>query len=296
MDIRHLRHFLALAEEGSFTQAARREFIVQSGISASIRALESDLGVHLYVKGTRPPRLTAEGRALVPAAREAVRSFTAVYDAVGQASSRLTGWLRMGVFSHVEHLVPLAGVLSRMAVRHPDLDVTLSQLPTEEMLRLLKAGQLDCAVLSAPEPAPRELEVTPLAVEPIVLAGASSHPLGRASSVSVRDLADQRFVEPPRYWAVRTDLDRLFRDAGLRRRRVFEVDDWGIVLDLVAGGAGLAFVPQAVAEQGRESGVWAKTLADATIERRVDFVLPRGQAATPAARVLRTELVAAVSG
>ncbi|GAA4547410.1 LysR family transcriptional regulator [Amycolatopsis samaneae] len=295
MDIRHLRHFLALVEEGSFTRAARREFIVQSGFSSSIRALENDLGVDLYVKGTRPPRLTAEGRALIPAAREALRSFHAVHDAVGQAGRRLTGWLTIGVFTHVEHLVPVAGVLSRMTALHPALELRMSQLPTEVMLQRLADGRLDCALLSAPEAAPRELEITHLATEPFVLAGSRGHPLHRSSSIGLADLANQRFVEMPRYWAVRTELDRLFREAGLRRERVCEVDDWGMALDLVAGGAGLAFLPRAVAEQGRDAGVWSVTLDDAVVERPVDFVLPRGEAATPAARRLRTELVAAVS-
>ncbi|MDT8915304.1 LysR family transcriptional regulator [Amycolatopsis sp. PS_44_ISF1] len=295
VEIRQLRHFLALVEEGSFTQAARREFIVQSGLSSSIRALEQDLGVALYVKGTRPLRLTAEGRALIPAAREALRGFDSVHEAVGQVSRRLTGRLGIGVFTHVEHLVPLAAVLSRMTVLHPGLELGLAQLPTEEMVRLITAGRLDCALLSATGAARRELDLTRLAAEPFVLAGSRDHPLGHAPSIALGDLANERFVDVPRYWAVRTRLDRLFREAGLRRRQVCEVDDWGLALDLVAGGAGLAFLPRAVAEQGRGGGVWHQTLTDVELERRIDFALPRGDAASPAARRLRVELVAAVS-
>lgn len=106
MEIRHLRHFLALAEEGTFTRAADREKIVQSGLSSSIRALEKDLGVDLYVKGTRPLRLTAAGIALVPIARSAVRAITAAYEAVSDVNDHLAGRLRVGTFTHIEHLVP----------------------------------------------------------------------------------------------------------------------------------------------------------------------------------------------
>lgn len=295
MEIRQLRHFLALVEEGSFTEAARREFIVQSGLSSSIRALESDLGVALYVKGTRPLRLTAEGRALIPAAREAVRGFDSVHEAVGQVSRRLAGRLRIGVFTHVEHIVPLVAVLSRMTVLHPGLELRLAQLPTEEMVRLITVGRLDCAILSATEAARQELDITGLAAEPFVLAGSRRHPLRHAGSIALSDLADERFVDVPRYWAVRTQLDQLFLEAGLRRKQVCEVDDWGMALDLVAGDVGLAFLPRAVAEQGRDSGVWHRVLTDVEVERRVDFALPRGYAASPAARRLQIELVAAVS-
>ena len=65
MELRQLRHFLALAEERSITRAARRELIVQSGLSNSLQALERELGTPLYIRGTRPVRLTAAGEALV---------------------------------------------------------------------------------------------------------------------------------------------------------------------------------------------------------------------------------------
>ncbi|MGW1290844.1 LysR family transcriptional regulator, partial [Streptomyces sp. NPDC002586] len=72
MELRHLRHFVALAEERNFTRAAARELIVQSGLSSSVRALEKTLGTVLFVRGTRPVRLTVEGEALLPAARHAL--------------------------------------------------------------------------------------------------------------------------------------------------------------------------------------------------------------------------------
>lgn len=298
MDVRHLRHFLALVEEGSFTRAARREFIVQSGLSSSVRALEDDLGVDLYVKGMRSLRLTAEGRALVPAAREAIRSFDAVRDAVGDVRERLAGRLSVGVFTHVEHLLPLAKVLARLTGAHPSLELKLTQLATEEMVRLVVDGGLDCAIISASEAVRHELDVTRLAAESFVLTGHRTHPLRRASVITLADLSGERFVEMPRYWAVRRQLDRLFQEAGVRRKQVCEVDDWGLARDLVANNAGLAFLPRAVAAQSPEDGesdVWHRKLDDVVIERRIDLALPRGHAASPAARALRKELLAAIT-
>ena len=74
MELRQLRHFLALAEERSITRAARRELIVQSGLSNSLQALERELGTPLYIRGTRPVRLTAAGEALVGPARRTLAS------------------------------------------------------------------------------------------------------------------------------------------------------------------------------------------------------------------------------
>src|SRR6185312_8325090 len=74
MELRQLRHFLALVEERSITRAAKRELIVQSGLSNSLQALERELGTPLYVRGTRPVRLTAAGEALVGPARRTLTS------------------------------------------------------------------------------------------------------------------------------------------------------------------------------------------------------------------------------
>jgi DNA-binding transcriptional LysR family regulator len=98
MEQRHLRHFLAPTEERSFTKAGARERIAQSGPSTSVRALEKELrvelGVELIIRGSRPVRLTAEGEALLPAARPALDSLDAAKQAAHAVRDVLTGSLR----------------------------------------------------------------------------------------------------------------------------------------------------------------------------------------------------------
>jgi DNA-binding transcriptional LysR family regulator len=97
VELRQLRHFLALVEERSFTGAARRELIVQSGLSNSIQALERELGTPLYVSGTRPIWLTAAGEALAGPARRTRASAAQAEQAVHQTRDGLIGTLRLGV-------------------------------------------------------------------------------------------------------------------------------------------------------------------------------------------------------
>lgn len=298
MEVRHLRHFLALAEEGTFTRAARRELIVQSGLSSSIRTLEKDLGVDLYVKGTRPLRLTAEGRALVPIARSAVRAIDSAYEVVSDVSERLVGRLRVGAFTHVDHLVPLASVLARMTASFPRLELTITQLAWADRLESVASGGLDCAIVSASGVLPPGVEAVRLAAEPFVLMGHRSHPLRRAPTITLRDLDGERFVEMPAHWEVRSHLDRLFEDAGIGYRHVAEVDDWTLAVELVSHNAGLAFIPEGLAHQEQHDenrGIWYRKLDDVLLERRIDFAMPKGHAAPPAARVLKAELLAATS-
>jgi DNA-binding transcriptional LysR family regulator len=110
MELRQLRHFLALAEERSITRAARRELIVQSGLSNSIQALERELGAALYIRGTRPVRLTAAGEALVGPARRTLASAAQAEQAVRHTRDVLTGTLRLGVSLSAQHLVPFASI------------------------------------------------------------------------------------------------------------------------------------------------------------------------------------------
>ncbi|MBS2531251.1 LysR family transcriptional regulator [Catenulispora sp. NF23] len=298
MEVRHLRHFLALAEEGAFTRAARRESIVQSGLSSSIRALEKDLGVDLYVKGTRPLRLTAEGNALVPIARTAVRSIESAYEVVSDVSDRLVGRLRVGVFTHIEHLVPLASVLARLTTRFPRLQLVLTQLAWTDRLESVASGKLDCAIVSAGGSVPPTVESVRLASEPFVLMGCHAHPFRRVDTLTIRDLKDERFIDMPTHWAVRSDLDRLFEDANIGYKHVAEVDDWTFAVELLTHNAGLAFVPEGLARHEQyvaHRAVWFRKLDDVRIERPIDFAIPKGHAATPAARFLKAELLATLS-
>jgi DNA-binding transcriptional LysR family regulator len=91
MELRQLRHFLAVVEERSITRAAKREFIVQSGLSNSLQTLERELGTPLYVRGTRPVRLTAAGEALVGPARRTLTSAAQAEQAGLMASTAPSG-------------------------------------------------------------------------------------------------------------------------------------------------------------------------------------------------------------
>ncbi|MFJ6697045.1 LysR family transcriptional regulator [Streptomyces sp. NPDC091272] len=293
MELRHLRHFLALAEERSFTRAAARELIVQSGLSSSVRALEKGVGAPLFVRGTRPVRLTAEGEALLPAARRTLDAADGALQAVRDVHGGLSGRLRVGAYQASRHLVPLASWLSGFVRAHPGLDIEVRQQPASEMIRMVAAGELDCALAAAPDQAATAalLDVVPLAAEPYVLACALDHPLAARDEVPLPLLDGERFVETHNRWTGRLLADAFFAEAGMTRRIVCEVSEWMMVSDLVAAGLGVAFVPESL---GRDLlplpdlPLRLLPLTDNTtsvrLERRVDLLLPRGQAVSTAAR------------
>ena len=148
MELRHLRHFVSLAEERSFTAAASRELIVQSGLSSSVRALEKEMGALLFVRGTRPVRLTAEGEALLPAARHALDAAEAARQAVRDVHGVLTGTLRIGALQTSGHTLPFAAWLAQFSRAHPGVDISVRELPSVRMLNMVADGELDCALVS----------------------------------------------------------------------------------------------------------------------------------------------------
>jgi DNA-binding transcriptional LysR family regulator len=285
MELRHLRHFVALAEERSFTRAAARELIVQSGLSTSIRALEKDVGALLFVRGTRPIRLTAEGTALLPAARHALDAADAAQQAVQDAHGVLAGQLRIGALQTSGHTLPFSSWLAEFALAHPRVDISVQQLPALQMMDLVADGRLDCALVSLVSERAPGLEVVPLLTEPVGVIVAQGHPLAEAESVTLEQLAGERFVEPPAQWAIRVVVDDAFRAAGLSRRIAVEVNEWTMVLDLVAAGVGVTLAPTGFVLAPRiAAGVRFVPLTGVELVRRIDLVLPQGHAASPAAR------------
>jgi DNA-binding transcriptional LysR family regulator len=293
VDPRQLRHFVALADERSFTRAAAREFIVQSGLSSSIRGLETELGTELYVKGTRPVRLTAEGDALVPAARYALEALAATYQVVNAVSGKLSGRLRMGVFQNVDHLVPISMILARFVEDHPDLELQLRQLPSLDMIQMVSSGELDCAIVSATSQHINGVAISALAEEPFDLVASASHPLVQKRAIDFSDLDGVPFIETALGFASRMLSDAAFASAGYERRIVCEANEWSMVADLVAAGLGVGLLPRGIAERGiagASPGLAVLRVRGFDITRRIDLAVPRGQAASPATRELARRL------
>jgi len=298
MDPRQLRHFVSLAEERSFTRAAVREFIVQSGLSSSVRGLEAELGVELYIKGTRPVRLTAEGDALVPAARYALEALAATYQVVNAVSGRLSGHLRMGVFQSVDHLVPISTILARLINEYPSLELTLHQLPSLDMVHMVASGQLDCAIVSASSHRANGVAISSLAEEPFDLVASVDSALAKQREIDFSALDGARFIETAPGFASRTLSDAAFTSARYERQIVCEASEWSMVADLVAAGVGVGLLPRGMAEQasaGTEPRLAVIRVRGLDITRRIDLAVPRGQAASPATRELARRLHAATT-
>jgi DNA-binding transcriptional LysR family regulator len=225
VELRQLEHFVAAAEERHFTRAARRLHIVQSGLSASIRSLERELGAPLFVRSTRRVELTQAGLALLPEARRTLAAAAAAGDAVAAVQGLLRGTLAVGTMQILPPAVDLVAVLGRFHAEHPGVELRLRQAGTGTLLEEVAAGALDLALVAPVGRPPTRLVVRRLASDPLLVACAPAHPLASRGQLDLADLAGEPFVDFQPDWGLRMLVDQQLAAAGLDRHTALEVND-----------------------------------------------------------------------
>jgi DNA-binding transcriptional LysR family regulator len=219
LELRHLRHFVAVAETRSFSAAAARLYVSQQAVSRVIQQLERELGVRLLDRTTRSVELTDAGRSLLSSAKRSIATTEAAFEEVRQLGrDNPTRPLRLDLAS--TGLETPALILQQMRLRHPELPIHLVEDGLPRGLNALLEGRLD-ALLGLANDCPPDVTVEPLHHEPILLGMASTHPLAGLDVVPVARLADVDLLLPSDVAAVEwVDHVRAFcAQAGVTPRR-----------------------------------------------------------------------------
>ena len=243
MELRQLEYFVAVAEERHFTRAAQRVRVAQSGLSASIRSLERELGAPLFVRSTRRVDLTDAGRALLVEARHALSTVDAAKEAVAAVEGLLRGTLAVGTLQCLGG-VDLVGSLAAFHAAYPQVEIELRQGGSPELVDQVRSGDLDVAFVSAPPGGTPGITYATLLRQPMILACAADHALAGRDRVALTELVEQTFVDFPPGWVTRDVTDQALAAAAVPHRVTLEVNDVHTLLDLVGHGMGVALVPQ----------------------------------------------------
>ncbi|ACR30674.1 LysR family transcriptional regulator [Burkholderia glumae] len=243
MELRQLRHFVAVAEEANFTRAAERCHIVQSALSTSIRLLEEELGARLLVRTTRRVSLSAAGAVFLDSARRALDILDRAGLEVADITSVRRGKLSIGTVQSLPQFLELPALLSRFYHAHPGVEVRLVQGGAAELNEKVDARELDLAILPIEERNER-LASHVIACDEMVLACRRDHPLAASGQVPLSRLTKQAFVDFVPGQGTRRLVDRGFAEAGLQRRVAFEIGDLDTLLELVRQGLGVALLPE----------------------------------------------------
>ncbi|GAB3839764.1 LysR family transcriptional regulator [Kribbella italica] len=246
MELRHLEHFIAVAEQKHFTRAAEAMSISQSGLSASIRALERELHASLFVRNTRSVELTEAGRALLCEGRRTLAAAEAARDAVAAVQGLVRGHLTVGL-EQCLGVVDVPALLAKFRSAYPGVEIEVRQAGSTPMLDELASGRLDVAFVATSGHPVDGLDLRPLSTESMVLVCAPDHRLSGAPEVSLQDLAGESFVDFDRTWGARAISDHAFAAANVAHPVTIEVNDVHTLLALVAHDLGVALVPERIA-------------------------------------------------
>ena len=264
MDLRQLRYFVAVAEELHFGRAALRLHMAQPPLSQQIRQLEGDLGVQLLRRTTRRVELTEAGAAYLTRAREILAATEEAGHEARRVAAGSVGRLAVGcVGSATYSLLP---TLARgLSAELPRVDFAFrGEMLVPDQVRGLLSGDIDIALLRPPVDV-EALTIHVLRRERLVLALPEGHPLTERRRITASHLRDEPLIvhSGRRESAMYDAVVRLCRDAGFEPRIRHEVDETSTLVTLVAGGLGLAVVPEPVSAL-RLGGVAYRPLAERT--------------------------------
>jgi DNA-binding transcriptional LysR family regulator len=246
LDLKQLEHFVAAADEQHFTRAARKMNIVQSGLSASIRALEQEMGAPLFVRTTRRVELTVAGRVLYEKAQQIIAGAREARRAVAAISGLERGTLSIGTCASLNAFFDLPLLLGEFHALHPAVEIRLCHSTAAKLMDKVKEGGIDLAFLPLYEKS-REIVSIPIASDNLVVAHPLGHPLEGRESVALHSLAGETFVDFQLDQGTRRIVDRAFAAINVSRKTALEVGDVQVLLDLVARGFGIALVPHTFA-------------------------------------------------
>ena len=278
MELRHLRYFVAVAEELNFTRAAARLHIGQPPLSMQIRDLEGEMGVRLFERTQRRVALTPAGQCLLEHAYRILGGVREAVEAAQRAARGELGELRVGFTSSLPFTDLLPDALHAYRRRFPAVRLQLSEMFTPEQFGALARGELDVGFVRLQGGrAPDGIALREIARNPLRLVVNASHRLAGAAAISFAELRDEDFIGFPA--DVGTDLPAvlrgLCRQAGFEPRIVQTAREATTQIGLVGAGLGVAVLP-APLETVRMARVRYLPITDAEAQFRLAVATVEG--------------------
>jgi DNA-binding transcriptional LysR family regulator len=249
IELRLFWYFVAVAEELSFSRAAKRVSIAQPPLSQQIQRLERIVGAPLFHRDGRRVSLTEAGEALLPAARRILddaAEATAMVRRIGRGEA---GVLTIG-FTPSTLFSPLPAAVRRFRELHPGVLIQLRQMIPLDHVEWLRSSRVDVALVREPAEAPGILTV-PVLRERWVAAVPRHHPFAARTSVRLDSLREEPFVLFPEEISpgLYRQVMELCASAGFEPRVVQEADEWQTILSLVEAGMGVSLIPESLTAQ-----------------------------------------------
>lgn len=279
MELRHIRYFLAVAEERNFTRAAARVGIGQPPLSQQIKDLEGEVGAALFRRIPQGAELTDAGRAFLDHVRAIPPQAERAVRAARRAASGEIGSLRVGYTSSAPFNPIVTAAIRSFKHAYPDVDLSLEESSTARLLTGLRESLLDVVFLRSEDlGGGDDLQLHPLSEEPVVVALPAGHPLTKLSHVDLCQLRDEPLILTPR-GVGQTFFDTVIatcREVGFEPLLGQPAPQMVSVVNLVAAGLGYSLVPASL-RQIRATGVAYRQIAEVNPVATLAVAFRRGE-------------------
>jgi len=281
MEFRHLRFFLAVAEELNFSRAAKKLYIDQSPLSRAIKELESDLGAQLFERTTRSTRLTWAGQVFLEDVRRVRATLEQAKVNVKAAANGYRGTLRVAVS---DSIVPsrLATLLAKSRAEDPEVEIRLFQTPLARQLKGLRTDLYDVGFAQSEEVG-EDLVATPIWRDPLAAAVPARHPLLSYKRIPLEEMLRYPLVlcHPEACEGCARQIERVLRKLDVEPIVADRVTTHDMLLALVAAGYGIGLTNATHIEDFRHQGVVARPLAGRAVMLTTYLLFPDRELSEP---------------
>jgi len=287
MELQQLRYFVAVADTGTFTGAARELHVAQPSVSKQVRKLETELDATLLERRKAGISLTDAGAILLPWARRVLADVDGARSEVAGLASLERGRLSVGATPSLSTVL-LPRVLASFHVAHPGVTLSVVEAGSRDLVERLATGDLDLALVILPLPREELFVTLPLLREELVLAVSKRHPLAARKTVRVGELRGVPLVMFRDGYDLRSATIAACEQAGFHPTFAIEGAEMDGVLRMAAAGVGVAVVPSMVVEKG--GPLVAVRLVQPTLTRSVGVAFRRDRPRSRAADAFVTRL------
>lgn len=286
---RQLRLFLALADTGSVSRAARQCHVTQPTASMQLKEVSESVGIPLYEVISRRVHLTDAGRDLARTARSIADDWAAFEQRIDATRGLIRGKLRVAVVSTAKYFVPR--LLGTFCARYPEIDIALEVLNRDGVVQRLRDNQDDLYIMSIP-PTDLALEDEVFMPNPLVMIAACTHPLAGSQRLPLAALSTQRFILRERGSGTRMAVDAHFKRFGFKPDLRLELGSNEAIREAVAGNLGVSVVSShALHGQAADYGVAVLDVDGCPIESNWHVVRQKGKQLSPIAQVFQAHLL-----
>ncbi|MBC1501256.1 LysR family transcriptional regulator [Listeria weihenstephanensis] len=290
MELRQLKYFIEVARVEHMTQASENLHVAQSAVSRQITKLEEELGIKLFDRIGRNMQLTAVGQDFLRQAKIGLQELQKAQAIVEEYTDPTVGEIRVGLPNSIATKV-LPAVISAFREKYPQITYRFMEGSNRDLKQMLVTGALDVTFLS---PVPEEDdEIMPHRFfdEKLKLIVPSGHRLAGKHSVSLADLADEKFILYPQDFDLYHLVEDTARMKGIELETIFQSRDFHTIQGLVGAGLGISILPEMILDGAIFKETRSIALMDQELRRSVGIITTKRRNMSPSETLFRDFLL-----